>query len=145
MNQSPQIASASTSVNADVPQLSLGVDTEKAEQLGFVSIEIFCRSGCIYRVYVQGEANVRDEPDDIAWLSLLNAGSETVPLAEFVEVPFATSAKSIPHFDLCRSVVVIARASPGVSAGQAQAAITAMIEEALPAGYDVGWTGAFYQ
>ncbi|WP_299822974.1 efflux RND transporter permease subunit [uncultured Jannaschia sp.] len=160
LNQSPELASAFTSFNADVPQLELDIDTEKAEQLGISSsalygalqtylgsafINEFTRFGRIYRVYVQGEAQARDDPEDITRISIPNAIGRMVPLAEFVDVRFATGAESIAHFNLYRSVEVIAQAAPGVSAGQAQDAITSTLEEALPAGYDYGWVGAVYQ
>ena len=160
LNGAPELAAAFTGFNADVPQLELEVHEDRAEQLGVPSgvlydalqtylgsafVNEFTRFGRIYRVYVQAEADARDDPEDIRQLSVRNARGEMVPMAELVQVRFATGPEAITHFDLYRSVGVIAQAAPGVSAGQAVGAIERVLEEALPPGYDYGWTGAVYQ
>ena len=160
LNGAPELAAAFTSFNADVPQLELDVDVDRAEQLGVPSdvlygalqsylgssfVNEFTRFGRIFRVYVQAEAEARDEPEDIAQLTVPNLFGEMVPMGEMVDVRFATGPEAITHFDLYRSVGVIAQAAPGVSSGQAVAAIERVLDEALPSDYGYGWTGAVYQ
>ena len=160
LNGAPEIAAAFTGFNAEVPQLELEVDEDRAEQLGVPSgvlygalqsylgssfVNEFTRFGRIYRVYVQAEAGARDDPEDIRRLEVRNAQGRMVPLAQMVDVRFATGPEAITHFDLYRSVGVIAQAAPGVSSGQATAAIERVLDDALPGGYGFGWTGAVYQ
>jgi HAE1 family hydrophobic/amphiphilic exporter-1 len=160
LNAAPELAAAFSSFNADVPQLELDVDIEKAEQLGVTSAALydtlqtylgsafvseFARFGRNYRVYVQAEAEARDESEDIARLAVRNARGEMVPMAEMVDVRFATGPEAISHFNLYRSVGVIAQAAPGVSGGEATSAIERVLDEALPSDYGYGWTGAVYQ
>lgn len=159
LNGAPELAAAFTGFNGDVPQLELVVDEDKAEALGVPSgvlygalqsylgssfVNEFTRFGRIYRVYVQAEARARDDPEDIRRLAVRGTQG-MVPMAEIVDVRFATGPEAITHFDLFRSVGVIAQAAPGVSAGQATAAIERTLGEVLPSGYDYGWTGAVYQ
>ena len=160
LNGAPELAAAFTGFNAEVPQLALEVDEDRAEQLGVPSgplyaalqsylgssfVNEFSRFGRTYRVYVQAEASARDAPEDIERLSVRNARGQMVPMGELVDVRFATGPEAITHFDLYRSVGVVAQAAPGVSSGQATAAIERVLEEALPQGYGYGWTGAVYQ
>ena len=160
LNGAPEIAAAFTGFNAEVPQLELIVDEDRAEQLGVPSgvlygalqsylgssfVNEFTRFGRIYRVYVQAEAGARNDPEDIRRLEVRNAQGQMVPLAQMVDVRFATGPEAITHFDLYRSVGVIAQAAPGVSSGQATAAIERVLDDALPSGYGFGWTGAVYQ
>lgn len=160
LNQRPELAAAFTSFDAQVPQLRLEVDEDAAEQLGVPSARLyatlqsylgstfvneFTRFGRVFRVYVQAEAGARDDPIDVGRLEVRNATGEMIPVGEMAELRFATGAEAIPHFNLNRSVGIIGKPAPGVSAGQAVAAFNEVLRETLPAGYDYGWTGAVYQ
>jgi hydrophobe/amphiphile efflux-1 (HAE1) family protein len=160
LNGLPEIAAAFTTFNADVPQLDLDVDIDKAEQLGLPAdvlygalqtylgsafVNEFNRFGRVYRVYVQAEARARDEPADIGRLMVRNLEGAMVPLDEVVDVRFATGPEAIQHFNLYRSVGVIGQPAPGVSDGEAVAAVERLLRQNLPPGYGYGWTGAVYQ
>lgn len=160
LDRSPRLAAAFTSFNADVPQLALDVDVDKAEQLGVPEgtlygalqaylgsafINEFTRFGQIYRVYMQARPQARSDPLDLTRLSLRNTSGRMVPLSQVVDVSFATGAEAINHFNLYRSVEVIGQPAPGTSSGQAIGAIESALAEVLPAGFDYAWTGAVYQ
>jgi hydrophobe/amphiphile efflux-1 (HAE1) family protein len=160
LNGAPEMAAAFSSFDAEAPQLELVVDEDKAERLGVSAgalyaalqsylgsafVNEFTRFGRVYRVYLQAEADARDEPADIAQLSIPSGDGTMVSLGEIVDVRFSTGPVAINHFNLYRSVGVIGRPAPGVSGGQAAGAVEAVLSEALPPGYGHGWTGAVYQ
>jgi len=160
MNAAPELDAAFTGFNAEVPRLLLDVDVDEAERLGVTEDRIydtlnaylgsafvneFTRFGRVYRVYVQAEGDARNAPEDIERLSVRSRSGAMVPLKPIVEAHFATGPEAIPHFNLHRSVGVIARPAQGTSAGQAVSAMEEILQDELPPGYGYGWTGAVYQ
>ena len=76
----PELANLFTSFNAQVPQVAVDLDREKARTLGVPINDVFAalsasmggayvndfnRFGRLYRVYVQAEPAFRQKPEDI--------------------------------------------------------------------------------
>jgi multidrug efflux pump subunit AcrB len=64
-----------------------------------------------------------------------------VPLANVVRVRETTAPQVISHFNLFRSAQISGSAAPGVSSGQALAAMERLAETALPQGFGYAWSG----
>ncbi|WP_171174374.1 efflux RND transporter permease subunit [Ruegeria sp. HKCCD8929] len=159
-NQRPEIAQSYTTFRANVPQLFVDLDREKAKTLQVSVAEIFQTMqahlgsyyvndfnlfGRVYRVMIQAEGSYRDKVDDISNLYVRSTQGEMVPLGTLVDVENVLGPVLLKRHNLFRSATVTAVPAPGLSTGDA---ITVMTEEsatALPPGYAFEWTGTAQQ
>jgi len=93
-----------------------------------------------YRVYLQAEQQFRDTPQDINAFYVRSDAGDMIPLEALVKVEPTTSAQTIRHYNLFRSVEVNGQAAPGVSSGEAISAMESL-SGALPEGMAGEWTG----
>ena len=158
--QAPELAGVFSSYKINVPQLNVDLDRTKAMQLGvdvqdvFDTMQIylgslyindFNRFGRTYQVIAQADKEFRSSPDDILKLKIRNLSGEMVPLGSIVTVSDTTGPESTMRYNAFRSADLNGGAAPGYSSGQAQAAITKILKETLPAGMDFEWTELTYQ
>ncbi len=159
-NQDPAIASAFTTFTADLPQLGLAVDRDRAHALGVALPDLFGTLqattgsyyvndfnlfGRVYRVMVQADAAYRADPIDVVRLHVRNGDGEMIPLRTLVDLDFVLGPRSITRYNLFRSATINANAAPGVSSGQVIAALGAAADGSLPDGYAYEWTGSAQQ
>ncbi len=159
-NQRPEIAQAYTTFRANVPQLFVDLDREKAKtlqvsvaeifqtmqaQLGSYYVNDFNLFGRVYRVMIQAEGSYRNKVEDISELYVRSNKGEMVPLGTLIDVENVLGPVLLKRHNLFRSATVTAVPAAGLSTGDA---ITAMTEEsatALPPGYAFEWTGTAQQ
>lgn len=159
-NQDPALSNIFSTYSANVPQLFLEVDRDKAEVLGVSVAEIFSilqaslgssyindfnLFGKVYRVIVQAEAGDRDAIDDIGRLHVRNAGGEMIPLRALIEVKPILGPLSIVRYNQFQSAAITGSNAAGFSSGDAIQALDAMAVEVLPDGYRIEWTGTSQQ
>jgi HAE1 family hydrophobic/amphiphilic exporter-1 len=155
-NQEGQLRGVYTSFNADTPLLDVEVDRQKAKALGvpieqvFGTMQLFMGSQYVndfnyanrtYRVYVQAEQQFRDSPQDIGAFYVRTEGGSMIPLESLVKVNPTSSAQVIRHYNLFRAAEINGQAAPGVSSGQALAAMEQLAAQTLPQGMSSEWTG----
>ena len=160
LNQDPTLSRASTSWEADVPQLRVEVIRDRAEALAVPPVEIFdtlsaymgsqyvndfTQLGRVYQVRMQADESFRSSPEDIGNLFVKNRRDEMVPLSALIEVSDVLGPESIARFNLFRSAAVRGQPAPGFSSGEAMAAVESVAESSLPTGMDISWTGASFQ
>ena len=159
-NQSPAIGQSYTTFRANVPQVFVDLDREKAKtldvaisdvfqtmqaQLGSYYINDFNLFGRVYRVMIQAEGSYRDKVDDIANLYVRSSGGEMVPLGTLVDVETVLGPVLLKRHNLFRSATVTAVPAPGLSTGDAITAMAQTTATALPPGYTYEWTGTAQQ
>lgn len=159
-NQQPEFARVFSTYSANVPQLFLDVDRDKAQVLGVSLSEIFATLqanfgssyindfnlfGKVYRVKIQAEPAFRSDMEDINRLYVRNAGGGMVPLRTLVSVTPILGPLSIKRYNQFQSANINASPAPGVSTGDAIAAMERAAETALPSGYRLTWTGTAQQ
>jgi len=155
-NQDPRLASVFSSFTANDPQLVVEVDREKAKSLDveldelFSTLQIYMGSQYVndfvfgtrtYRVYVQADAEARAKPRDIEAFYVRSNTGQMIPLANLVHVRETTSAQTISHYNLFRSVEISGSPSPGRSSGEALAAMEQIAKRDLPRGMAFEWSG----
>ena len=158
--QSPELTGVFSSYNVNMPQLFADVDRTKAMQLGipvdeiFRTMQIYLGSlyvndfnqfGRTYQVIAQADKPFRSSPEDILKLQTRNEDGQMVPLGSVVTVSETFGPDTAMRYNAFRSADLNGNVAPGVSSGQAQAAITKILEETLPAGMDFEWTELTYQ
>ncbi len=159
-NQRPEIAQSYTTFRANVPQLFVDLDREKAKtlqvsvaevfqtmqaQLGSYYVNDFNLFGRVYRVMAQAEGSYRDKIDDISNLYVRSQTGEMVPLGTLVDVENVLGPVLLKRHNMFRSATVTAVPAPGLSTGDAIRVMAEEVQTALPAGYTYEWTGTAQQ
>src|SRR6266568_119661 len=158
--QAPELAGIFTSYKINVPQLYADLDRTKARQLGvdvqdvFAAMQIYLGSlyvndfnkfGRTYQIIAQADKEFRSHPDDILRLQTRNFEGRPVPLGAMVRVTDTTGPESAMRYNGFRSADLNGGPAPGYSSGQAQQAITRILNETLPKGMAFEWTELTYQ
>ena len=156
----PALTRIFSNYNVNVPQLYANLDRTKAVQLGipvdevFKTMQIYLGSlyvndfnqfGRTYQVIAQADKEFRSKPEDILRLKTRNSEGQMVPLGSIMNVEESFGPEVAMHYNTFRSADLNGNAAPGYSSGQAQQAITKILDETLPAGMDFEWTELTYQ
>src|SRR6202163_4759943 len=143
-----------------VPQLFADVDRVKAKAqgvplsnvfdtlqayLGSVYINDFNRFGRTYRVYAQAEPQFRNQPEDIANLKMRNLNGNMVPMGAVADVHFEAGPDRVSHYNVYLASDINGQGSPGISSGQATAAMERVLHDTLPTGFGYEWTDLTFQ
>src|SRR5262245_1927282 len=155
-NQSGRVVGLFSSFRANDPQLVVDIDRDKARSLkvplhevtdalsvflGSAYVNVFDFNNRAYRVYVQADQQYRSAPKDLRQLYARAENGAMVPLDSLVRTRETTAPQVINHFNLFRSAEINGAAAPGVSSGQALAAMERLSRESLPPGFDFAWAG----
>jgi len=155
-NQSGKVSGLFSSFTANDPQIVVEVDRDRARALGLPmsqvneALQVLLGSSYVndfdfnnraYRVYVQADQAFRAQPDALKRYYARATNGRMVPLDTVVNIRETTAPAVISHFNLFRSTEITGSAAPGVSSGQALAAMEQISRETLPAGYDFAWAG----
>ncbi|MGE0126177.1 MAG: efflux RND transporter permease subunit [Vicinamibacterales bacterium] len=155
-NQSGRVTGLFSSFRADDPQLVVDIDRDRARALGLPlrevtdALQVFLGSQYVndfdfnsraYRVYVQADRGFRAKPEDLRQIYARAEGGRMVPLDAVVRVSETTSPQVISHFNMFRSAEITGVPAPGVSSGEALAAMEEVARQALPPGFTFAWAG----
>ncbi len=156
----PALQSVFSSFNIGVPQLYVDINRTQAMQLGVdmqdvfdtmqtylgsIYVDDFNRFGRTYEVIAQADTPFRSKPDDILQLKTHNSDGQMVPFGAFVQVKETTGPDSAVRYNGYRSADLNGAPGSGYSSGQAQAAITGLLNDNLPKGMSFEWTDLTYQ
>ncbi|EHL99444.1 multidrug efflux pump BpeF [Acetobacteraceae bacterium AT-5844] len=154
-NQRPEIAMAFTLFNTSTPTLRAEVDRSKAEMLGVPlsrvseTLSVYLGSafvndfnilGRTYRVTAQADEAQRRDPRDVSLLRTRNDDGDMVPIGSLATLEQDTGPYRVPRYNLFPAAEVQGVAAPGVSTGQAIAAMQEVLASELPPGYSFEWT-----
>src|SRR4051812_5792911 len=156
----PALRGVFSNFSIGVPQLFAHLDRTKAQQLGVgvqdvfdtmqtylgsIYVNDFNRFGRTYEVIAQADTPFRSRPEDIAQLKVRNNQSAMVPLGAMVHVSETTGPDTAMRYNGFRAADLNGGPAPGYSTGQAQAAMTKILDETLPKGMRYEWTDLTYQ
>lgn len=156
----PRLTGIFSSYNINVPQLYTNLDRTKAIQLGipvqdiFSTMQVYLGSlyindfnkfGRTYQVIAQADKEFRKTPTDILRLQTRNANGEMIPLGSVVTVNETFGPETASRYNAFRAADLNGNAAPGFSSGQAQEAITEILDRTLPPGMNFEWTELTYQ
>jgi HAE1 family hydrophobic/amphiphilic exporter-1 len=158
--QSGQIKGVFSTFSIDDPQLTVKIDRDKALSVGVSVGQIADTLGVYfgsqyvndfdfgprsYRVYAQAEARFRDQPRELGSVYVRSQAGALTPLDNFVRVTPGTAPPVISHYNLYRSVELDGTPGPGVSSGQAIAAMERVARQVLPAEMGYEWSGLSWE
>lgn len=159
-NQNPKLMRVSSSWKANVPQLKLNLDRDRAQllnvqptavfdtlgsYLGARYVNDFTQLGRVYQVMMQADEPFRNDPDDIGKLYAKSTAGEMVPLSALIEVEDALGPETITRYNLFRSAGVRGSAADGFSSGDAMTEVDKVLKSTLPEGMTYSWTGSSFQ
>ncbi|HVQ12444.1 MAG TPA: efflux RND transporter permease subunit, partial [Vicinamibacterales bacterium] len=158
--QTPKLAGVFSSYQINVPQLMVNVDRVKAKQLdvklsdvfqtmqvylGSLYVNDFNRFGRTYQVVAQADAQFRAQKEDILRLKTRNARGEMVPLGALLTIEETFGPDVVEHYNGFRASDINGGPAPGFSSGEAEAAMSKILDETLPRGMRYEWTDLSYQ
>ncbi|MBO0711179.1 MAG: multidrug efflux RND transporter permease subunit [Acetobacteraceae bacterium] len=159
-NQDPRLARVFSTFTPTNPSIYLDIDREKAQALGLSISDVFTALqatlggfyvndfnlyGRTWQVNIQGEPLDRSDVSQIFKIFLRNNQGTMVPLRAVASLRTITGPQVISRYNNYRSVTINGGPRPGVSSGDALAAMAQISQKTLPAGYSFEWTGTAYQ
>ena len=158
--QRPEIATISTTFQADEPQKAISIDNEKvlkagisldelhsqiSSYLGGMYVNNFNRFGRMYQTYIQAEDEYRLNESKLDMFYLTNDRGESVPLSAFITVRDTTGPQFTNRFNLYRAAGVTGLPASEYSTAQAMKALEEVADEVLPSDMGYAWSNMSYQ
>ena len=159
-SQSPKMAMVNTFWRANVPQLYVDVDREKAKSLGVPLDEIFTtlaatlgsyyvndfnKYGRTWQVLMSAEPGQRGRPEDVGSVYVRSEKGQMVPLRSLARVEYSSGPGTLTRFNNLPAVQILGGGRPGVSSGEAIAEIERIAAKVLPPDFSLDWSGASFQ
>jgi HAE1 family hydrophobic/amphiphilic exporter-1 len=159
-NQQPELAGVFSTFAADTPQVYLDIDRDKAEVLGIKLSDIFNALqstlggfyinnfnlfGRVWQVNIQADARFRDAIDDIYRVYVRSNKGAMVPIRALAQARLVQGPQAVIRYNGFPAAVINGAPKPGVSSGEALAAMERISAQTLPAGYGFEWTGTALQ
>lgn len=156
LNNDPRLQGVTSGFQPNFPQYLLKVDLAQAAKLGVNVNEAleslqsyvgsfyssnFIRFGQMYKVMLQASPEYRMEPKDIYSLYAKNRNGEMVPYSNFLTMERIFGPNQITRYNMFTSSLITGDAAPGVSTGEAIAAVEEVAAKILPRGYALEWSG----
>jgi multidrug efflux pump subunit AcrB len=159
-NNDPQLSRVFSTFSAATPSIYLNVDRDKAQilkvdlaaifqalqaSLGGYYVNDMNLFGRTWQVQVQAEAQDRTSIDDIYRINVRSADNQMIPLRSLVEVRPVIGPQALIRYNNQVAVTIQGSPAPGISSGQAIAAMEQVAANTLPRGYRGLWTDVSFQ
>jgi gold/copper resistance efflux pump len=159
-SEDKRVAGLFSSYQVDVPQAYVDVDRAKAKMqgvalgdlyetlqvyLGSVYVNDFNFLGRTYQVNLQADAPFRQDVDAIRRLYTRNANGAMVPVGALATVRPDSGPDPVVRYNAYPAADITGAPAPGVSSGQAVAAMEELAKKHLPPGFTYEWTDLTYQ
>ena len=159
-NQDHRLARVFSTFTATNPSIWLDIDREKAQALGLNIADVFNTLqttlggfyvndfnlyGRTWQVNIEGNAPDRSDVSAIYRVYVRNRLGEMVPLRAIANIRIVLGPQVISRFNNYRAVTINGGPAPGVSSGDALAAMEQVSAKTLPPGYSFEWSGTAYQ
>ena len=159
-NQDKRLGRVFSTFTPTTPSYFLDIDRDKAQALGVSIGDVFTALqatlggyyvndfnlyGRTWQVNIQGEARDRDDLPAVWRIFVRNKSGTMVPLRSIAEVRLVLGPQTISRYNNYRAITILGGPAPGVSSGDALAAMEQLSAQTLPPGYDFEWTGTAFQ
>ncbi|MCV3205384.1 multidrug efflux RND transporter permease subunit [Mesorhizobium sp. YC-39] len=154
------IQRVSAPFRANVPQYTVEIDREKVQTLGLTTDQVFQtlagylgstyvsqfnKFGRVFQIYVQGDAQFRLTPENIARLTVRNQNGDMIPLGTLLSITPSVGPSLISLYNLYPSASIIGVQAQGFSSGDAIKLMEGVAAETLPPGTGFDWTALSFQ
>ena len=156
----PELAGVTSPFTANVPQVYVNVDREKALRqgvalgdvyqtmqtfLGGLFVNQFNRFGRQWRVFLQAEGAERMTPEQVTQFYVRNDAGGMVPLSALQTMQPTFGPQFTNRFNVYRATQITGSAAPGYSSGQAMAALEQVARDTLGPTFSYDWADLSYQ
>lgn len=154
-SQNPAMVGVRPNGQEDTPQYKIDIDQQKATALGLQISEInrvlsvgwgssyvndFLDRGRVKKVFMQGNAESRMQPEDLNKWFVRNTAGQMVPFSAFATGKWIYASPRLERYNGLPSVEILGTPAPGQSTGAAMNAMEEMVAK-LPPGIGFSWTG----
>lgn len=158
--KNPKFTSLYTSYSANLPQLQIDLNIEKAMSQNVDISEIyntisayfaksyindFNKFGRVYRVYLEGDAQYRATINDFSKIYVKSNYGNMVPLSELVTLKNIVGPYVRTRFNMYPSITLNGNVGKGVSSGDAISIVEKISHKILPADMTFAWSGTSLQ
>ena len=159
-SKNPVLGRVATTFGANVPQLRIDLDREKAKALGVAVSDVYAamqatfgayyvndfnKFGRTFKVQIQSEADFRDRPEDLRDVFVRSNKGEMIPLTALATIEKSTGPEVMERFNVFPAAKIMGQPAPGHTSGEALAAMEQAAAKVLPPEYTLAWTGSAYQ
>ena len=145
---------------ANVPQLYVATDREKAKSLavpvdevyntlaatlGTFYVNDFNKYGRTWQVLMSADPAYRNRPDDVGAVYVRSDTGRMVPIASLANVRYSSGPETLDRFNNLPSVKIFGATKPGYSSGQAIERMEKIASDVLPPDFAFDWGGASFQ
>ena len=156
----PELMAVRTTLNANIPQYKMSVDTQKAKAkgvdiadiystinatLGSYYVNDFSLYGRTYKVNLQAQDPYRNDIEDLKFIFVKGNNGELIPINSLIKIDKTVGADLVERFNLFQAAKISGQPGIGYSSGDALKAIEEVATEILPEGYTISWVGTAYQ
>ncbi|MAP93987.1 MAG: hydrophobe/amphiphile efflux-1 family RND transporter [Ponticaulis sp.] len=153
--QEPMLTSVRPNGIPDAPELKIDMDFQKAQALGISLsdatslmsvayggryVNDFIDRERIKRVYVQGDAPFRMQPEDISFWQVRNNEGDMIPLDEIATTSWTFGSPQLQRYNGMPALNIQGAPAQGVSSGDAMNKMEELIAQ-LPDGITFEWSG----
>jgi len=157
-NADPDLQAVRLSDLPDVSTLNIQIDQEKLAALGLTQADVnntlstawggryvndFIDRGRVKRVYVQGDAPYRAEPQNLSDWFVRGSDGKMTPFSSFATIGWATAPTTVSRFQGISAFEFQGQPAPGKSSGDAMKRMEELASQ-IP-GTSVSWAGLSYQ
>ncbi len=143
----------------DTPMFRLNIDDQKTGiynlttaninstlsiAMGGTYVNDFINKGRVKKVYLQGDAPYRMQPEDIDRWYVRNSTNDMVPFSAFSNTRWVSGSPLLERYNGISSVEIVGEAAKGTSTGEAMRIAESIIKQ-LPAGIGYEWSAQSYQ
>jgi hydrophobe/amphiphile efflux-1 (HAE1) family protein len=158
-NEHPELSRVRNNNLVDTPEFNIRIDDRRAGALGLTTTAIndtlsaamggsyindFIDRGRVKKVYMQGDAAFRMEPESYKDWFVRNTAGDMVPFSAFATSGWAFGSPQLTRYNGMSSYELIGDPAPGVSSGTAMALIEDIMKQ-MPPGVGFEWAGRSYQ
>lgn len=149
-----------TSYSANLPQLLLDVDVDKALAQGVNIADVydaissyygksyvndFNKYGRVYRVYLQADSEYREKLTDLRKIYVRNKNGQMVPLTSVITTKNIVGPYMRTRFNMYSAITINGSARGNISSGKAIKTMEEISDKTLPENMGYAWSGTSLQ
>lgn len=158
--KNPDFSMVYSSYSANLPQLMIDVDVDKAMAQGVPVNEIynsiaayfaktyvndFNKYGRVYRVYLQADSQFRAKLADLNKIYVKNNQGRMVPLSALIKTKHIVGPYARTRFNMYPAITINGSTRSGISSGKAMDMMEEISNKTLPKDMGFAWSGSSLQ
>ncbi|AFL69669.1 efflux RND transporter permease subunit [Sulfurospirillum barnesii] len=159
-SQREELKAVRTTLNTNVPQYAISVDTKKAKAynveisdiyttlqatFGNVYVNDFNLFGRTYKVNLQSTHLFREGVDNYSDVFVRSSDGNLIPISILATLTPIVNPSVTQRFNMFQAAQILGEPAAGYTSGEAMQIIENIAQEILPNGYTLEWGGASFQ